>query len=486
MSLWSMFRNFAPGGKYANLDATQMILTWKEDYGPLLRMKGGFGRPDSITTHNPQDFEIIMRNEGKWPQRSGPDAMAYHRSVHRADVFQGVEGLLGTRGEKWGTYRSSVNPILMNPKNVRHYLPKLSQVNKELLQRILEIRNPSTLEVPASFLEELNRWTLESVSVVALDKQLGLISTNRNNPEALRLFHLMREFFTYTMKVEIMPPIWKYYKTKSFLKYMDILDGITEITHKYVKESIDRLEKGPTNEGTASDNSDKSVLEKLIKIDKKLATVVAMDMLLGGIDTTTSAMFATLLCLAKNPEKQDKLRQELVEALPHKTSDFNEESFTNLPYLRAFIKESLRVYPIMMANMRTAGNDMIISGYQVPKGTQVVMVYLTLLNNDEYFPKASEFLPERWLRLPDVGGEVENKCPPSLKSKNPFIYLPFGFGSRSCVGRRIVEMEMELAIARLVRNFYIEYNYPTENAFKSLLVNVPNIPLTFKFIDVEK
>ena len=62
--------------------------------------------------------------------------------------------------------------------------------------------------------------------------------------------------------------------------------------------------------------------------------------------------------------------------------------------------------------------------------------------------------------------------------------MPFGFGAQSCIGRRIVEMELELGIARMVRNFNIEYNHPTENAFKSLLINVPNIPLKFKFTDV--
>lgn len=109
----------------------------------------------------------------------------------------------------------------------------------------------------------------------------------------------------------------------------------------------------------------------------------------------------------------------------------------------------------------------------------------SLLGDDAYFAKASEFLPERWLRSPEMNNTVkEGTCSRALKPKNPFIFLPFGFGARSCVGRRIAELEMEVAIAYLIRNFNIEFNHSIENAFKVLFIKVPNIPLTFKFTDV--
>lgn len=188
--------------------------------------------------------------------------------------------------------------------------------------------------------------------------------------------------------------------------------------------------------------------------------------------------------MAKNPKKQEKLREELKRVLPDKDSEIEENTFRQLPYLRACIKESLRIYPIMVGNNRVVNNDVVLSGYRVPKGTPVSMINLSLLNEDDHYRRAKEFLPERWLRSQPLQ-EMNSGCQEASKTGNPFIYLPFGFGPRSCVGRRIVDMEMELGIARLVRNFYIEFNYPTENAFKSVLINVPNIPLKFKFIDVE-
>lgn len=70
---------------------------------------------------------------------------------------------------------------------------------------------------------------------------------------------------------------------------------------------------------------------------------------------------------------------------------------------------------------------------------------MTMMSTEEsHFTNAKTYLPERWLR--------ENKdaeAPASVPS--PFAFLPFGFGPRSCVGRRFAEMENEILIIRYTR-----------------------------------
>ncbi|TMW43220.1 hypothetical protein DOY81_011700 [Sarcophaga bullata] len=110
--------NFLPGGKYADMDSTQLLNAFKADYGNISRLPALFwGSPRAVITHNVEDFEKVLRNEGIWPFRPGSEAMLYHRHVLRADFFQGREGLLATQGETWGTFRSAVNPVMMQPKN---------------------------------------------------------------------------------------------------------------------------------------------------------------------------------------------------------------------------------------------------------------------------------------------------------------------------------------------------------------------------------
>lgn len=200
---------------------------------------------------------------------------------------------------------------------------------------------------------------------------------------------------------------------------------------------------------------------------------------------TTTTFTGCLLCLAKNPEKQAKLREEILQILPEKDSEFTEAAMKNVPYLRACIKESLRIYPLAAGNARVLKSDIVLNGYQIPKETPVLMLSEGLQTDDQYYPRSKEFLPERWLRQSKEEAS-DSKCPNSLKASTPFAYLPFGFGPRMCIGRRIVEMELELGIARLLRNFHVEYNHPMEKPFRSTILNVPNIPLTFKFTDVEQ
>lgn len=149
------------------------------------------------------------------------------------------------------------------------------------LWSIRDIRDSKTLEVPASFEEDINRWTLESVSVVALDKQLGLIHTNRDDPQAKILFENLTKFFELSGIIEFQPSLWRYIATPTYKKMMKVMDNIQEITVGYVNEALERLEREPSDKP----ESEQSVLEKLAKIDKKVATVMAMDMLMAGVDT---------------------------------------------------------------------------------------------------------------------------------------------------------------------------------------------------------
>lgn len=94
-----------------------------------------------------------------------------------------------------------------------------------------------------------------------------------------------------------------------------------------------------------------------------------------------------------------------------------------------------------------------------------------------HFERTAEFIPERWLK--------ENNDPqcPHVMDSHPFAYLPFGFGPRICIGKRFAELEIEVLVARLMREFRVEWNHP-DLKFKSTLVNIPDGPLKFKFIDL--
>lgn len=174
----------------------------------------------------------------------------------------------------------------------------------------------------------------------------------------------MKKFIQYTYQYDILPSVWRVYKTPGFKKVMDNYDEMTRIFRAYILEAVKKLE------GTKQTEKDHEagVLEKLIKIDDHVAFVMAFDLLTGGVDTTASSATSVLYSLARNSEKQEKLRKEILSILPAVNSSLTCESLDTIPYLRASIKEALRLYPPTNALTRTITQDLVLQGYHVPKG----------------------------------------------------------------------------------------------------------------------
>lgn len=218
---------------------------------------------------------------------------------------------------------------------------------------------------------------------------------------------------------------------------------------------------------------EESILEKLVKIDKRAAVVVGIDNMIAGADTTSSGVVGTLYCLAKNQDKQDILREELRRILPNKDDPLTPEIMSNMPYLRAVIKEGIRLFPLALGLVRTTMQDMVLSGYRVPKGTYVFMGLQLATMNEKQFGQPKKFIPERWLK-----DNNDPECPHS-RDAHPFAYLPFGFGVRMCVGRRVAELELEVLLIRIIRDYRIEWNHP-DIKYRYGIVSVPDCELKFK------
>lgn len=109
------------------------------------------------------------------------------------------------------------------------------------------------------------------------------------------------------------------------------------------------------------------------------------------------------------------------------------------------------------------------------------MIAGTVLQRDDaHFPQNDKFIPERWLK----NDESQSQCP-SARTANPFIYLPFGFGSRACIGKRFAEMEVEVLLIRLLREFKVEWNYGPIRYMPGLIQTAIG-PLKFKLTELKE
>lgn len=360
----------------------------RNDYGEIVRIPGLLGRGDTIITFNPKMFEKVFRTEGPYPQRRGLETFTHYRKKVRPEVFGETGGLISEQGEQWFAARSKINPVMLQPKTVKMYVEKVDGVAKDFLRKLRTLRNVDTLEMPSDFGNELNKWALESIGVIALDDRLGALMDD--SEDGRQIIDLVKNFFVLSYELDVALSIWKYYKTSQFKKLMQTFDQMTVLIMKYVDRAVVRLDQ---KNGSATDAEDRSILEKLLKIDRRIAVVMAFDMLLAGVDTvsvlkifilvtvdlfffsdielqTSAAVISCLYHLAKNPEKQARLREEVLRVLPSKDSEFTAASLNSMVYLKACFKEALRLNPVIAGNARGTGRDLVLGGYQVPKGVR--------------------------------------------------------------------------------------------------------------------
>lgn len=156
-----------------------------------------------------------------------------------------------------------------------------------------------------------------------------------------------------------------------------------------------------------------------------------MTLLVAGHETTATALAWALYWIHKSPSVHEKLLQEL----DHLGDASDPGVIFRLPYLNAVCCETLRIYPPgMLTFPRVVKEPVSLMGYELAPGTALVgSIYLTHRRSDLY-PQPEQFKPERFLK----------------RQFSPYEYLPFGGGSRRCIGLAFAQFEMKVVLAKIL------------------------------------
>ncbi|XP_075168655.1 cytochrome P450 49a1 [Haematobia irritans] len=474
---------FAPLiGHYKISDLDKVMKELHINYGKIAKVGGLIGHPDLLFVFDGDEIRNIFKKEETMPHRPSMPSLRRYKGILRKDFFGDVAGLIGVHGKSWESFRQEVQQILLQPQTARKYIPPLNDIATEFMQRIHEMRDEND-ELPGNFLHELYKWALESVGRVALDTRLGCL-TPEGNEESQKIINCINTFFWAVPELELRMPLWRFYPTKAYKSFIKALDDFTEICMRNISRTMDAADACSAAAEHRSE-ADISIVERIVRKtgNRKLAAVLALDLFLVGVDTTSVAVSSTIYQLAKNPEKQQKLFEELQRLFPtpHE-AEINQNVLEQIPYLRACVKETLRMYPVVIANGRSLQSDAIINGYHIPKGTNVIFPHLVVSNDPTYFPEPKSFKPERWLKQSEISYENNsnaNRCPQDGHKIHPFVSLPFGYGRRMCVGRRFAEIELHTLLAKIFRKYKVEYNHG-ELEYKVNSTYIPESPLNFK------
>ena len=147
-----------------------------------------------------------------------------------------------------------------------------------------------------------------------------------------------------------------------------------------------------------------------------------MTLLMAGHETTATGLAWAFDLLFHAPDKLERLREEVVGG-------------GGSGYLDAVIKETLRIRPVVPFVGRELREEAELGGYELPAGTVVMpAIYLAHTRPDVY-PHPYEFRPERFL---EDGPET-------------YGWIPFGGGTRRCIGAAFAELEMRVVLSTILR-----------------------------------
>jgi len=162
---------------------------------------------------------------------------------------------------------------------------------------------------------------------------------------------------------------------------------------------------------------------------------------MAGHETTANTLAWAWYLLSQAPDVEARLHEEIEEVLgrdPPSLADV-----PKLRYTRAVIDETLRLYPPAWIGPRRAMEDFEFAGHTVKAGTYVSYCSWASHRLPRVFPDPEAFIPERFTR------ERKAALPRGA-------YVPFGGGSRICIGKRFGQAEVKLVTTLLLQRLRLE------------------------------
>ncbi|XP_016818890.1 cytochrome P450 11B2, mitochondrial isoform X1 [Cricetulus griseus] len=389
-----------------------------QELGPIFRYS--IGSTQIVSVMLPEDAEKLHQVESMHPRRMHLEPWVAHRE-HRG-LRRGVFLL---NGPEWRLNRLRLNPYVLSPKAVQKFVPMVDMVAQDFLEALKKkvfqnARGSLTMDVQQS----LFNYSIEASNFALFGERLGLLGHDLS-PDSLKFIHALHSVFKTTPQLMFLPrSLTRWTSTRVWKEHFEAWDVISEYANRCIRKVHQELRLG--NPHSYSGIVAELISQGALPLDAIKAN--SIELTAGSVDTTTFPLVMTLFELARNPDVQQALRQESLAAEASIAAN-PQRALTDLPLLRATLKETLRLYPVGGFLERILSSDLMLQNYHVPAGTLVLLYLYSMGRNPAVFPRPERYTPQRW-----------------LERKRSFQHLAFGFGLRQCLGKRLAQVEMLLLL----------------------------------------
>ncbi|XP_076446636.1 cytochrome P450 3A9-like [Babylonia areolata] len=417
---------------------------WEKEFGPVYGIYRA--KQASIVVHDPDMLrEMMVKQFEAFPNRA---------KTNITNRWPLCDMLQFTEDEHWRHVRKTLSVGFSSGK-LKSMMPVIQRSCRHLSERVAQLaKNGQEVDIK----DLCNAWSMEVTAGTGFGLEVNCV----HNPG---------EPFTQRAKRLLYPPHWRFTLLFLFPALGDLLNRLglgvfsrqdTDYFFDVIRRALTdrRQDRGPRHkdflqsfveserEGTeegegggeseldtqlnaAPSSSRKGLTEREIEAN-------CLNFLLAGYENTASAMAFLLYNLAGSPQCLAKLQREVDSVLGQDEVDYR--VVMDMPYLDMCLNESLRLYPPGIMVDRMCVKDTKVKGLHVPKGMLITIPVYSLHTDPAHWPDPFTFDPER-------------HTAEARAARHQFSFLPFGLGPRNCIGMRLSQMEVKMAVVAIVQKF---------------------------------
>jgi cytochrome P450 len=377
------------------------------------------------------------------------DADNFHKPKLMKRVFGPFagEGLFTSDGTFWKRQRSLMQPAF----HQRHLAAYGDVMVAQTLAMMEGFADGQVREIGA----EMAKLTLRIVVRTLFGADLPGEAQDIGVPMTAVLDAANRRL-NYLLRLPSWIPTRRNIQEKRAIARLDaILDGLIRARRASGEERDDLLSRllAAVDEDSGAGMSDRQLHDEM------------MTLFLAGHETTANALTWIWFLLARNPEAEAKLLEELHSVLDGRAPTMAD--LPKLPYTEMAVREALRLYPPAPQFGREPTRDLRIGKYDVPRGSLLAVNTYALQRDERFFAEPERFNPERFAK------GWEERIP-------RYAYLPFGGGPRVCLGNGFAMMEARLIVATVSQKYKLSLE-PEQDVRPVQLVTLrPNGPVRMR------
>ncbi|KAE8808896.1 Cytochrome P450 71C2 [Hordeum vulgare] len=412
----------------------------------LLRL----GQVPNLVVSSPSAAEAVLRTHDHVFASRPPSIVADVLLSGPSDVA------LAPYGEYWRQARKLVTTHLLSTRKVR----ALQGGREEEVRLVVtKLRAAAAARSAVDMTELLGAFTNDVVCRAVSGKFFREEGRNElfreliaGNVAAIGGFNL-EDYFPSLSKIGLIRRVVLGKTNRLKKRWDELLDKIID-DHATKSTSLEGLHHHQHDElEQHQQDQDRDLVDVLLSLQHEYnltrdnVKVILLDMFSAGTDTSSIVLEFAMAELMRKPHLMAKLQADVRSKTPKTQQTVKEDDLENMSYLKAVVKETLRLHPpapLLVPHLSMAECD-DVNGYLVPARTRAIINAWALCRDTELWgEKAEEFRPERFMD--------GAKATVDFKGRD-FQFLPFGAGRRMCPGMGFGLATVEVMLANLVYCF---------------------------------